>query len=76
MATRVLGDGPGTVEIPPTHCPDGHPLTYPNVQVFHLPCSCAGRGGHRGYRCWTCRAVIYEPPHDQTTPPTMGSLYG
>jgi len=64
---RWTGRGPELAEIPPDVCPNGHPLRPPNVQVFWLGCVCAGGYGHRGYRCWTCGAVIYEPPHTDWT---------
>ena len=31
-----------------------------------------GIGGHRGYRCWTCGAIDYRPPH---TRPDMEAAY-
>lgn len=74
--TRPTGRGAELAEIPPEHCPNGHPLRYPNVLVSHLPCWCAGPGGHRTYRCLTCDRVIYVPPHDETLPAGQGSLYG
>ena len=63
---------PEIVEEPPTACVNRHPLNPPNVQVMHLPCACAGIGGHRGYRCWTCGDMDYRPPH---TRPDMGAAY-
>ena len=59
---------------PPT-CPNGHELRPPNVRIGHQPCSCAGPGGHRTFRCETCGAVIYRPPHDGSEF-GLGSLYG
>jgi hypothetical protein len=47
----------------PAACPNGHPLRHPTMQRLWLGCSCAGGFGHRGWRCWTCGEVIYEPPH-------------
>jgi len=31
-----------------------------------------GIGGHRRYRCWTCGAIDYRPPH---TRPDMEAAY-
>jgi hypothetical protein len=75
VATQPTGRGAEVRELAPTHCPNGHELKPPNVQAFHLPCSCAGPEGHRGWRCWTCQAVTYDPPHNPETPGTMGSQY-
>jgi len=66
-STCSTGHGPELAEIPAAHCPDGYKLRPPNVQVFWLGCACAGGLGHRGYRCWTCGAVLYEPPHTDWT---------
>jgi hypothetical protein len=63
-STGPTGRGHERVEIPAASCPNGHPLRPPNVQVFWLGCGCAAPAhGHRGYRCWTCGACVYEPPH-------------
>jgi hypothetical protein len=44
-------------EIPPTHCPNGHALTYPSVIVAHWPKP--GAGKHvRAWHCLTCKATI------------------
>jgi hypothetical protein len=58
MEFRTNPDGRIT-EIPPTHCPNGHALTYPNVIVAHWPKP--GAGKHvRAWHCLTCKATIYE----------------
>lgn len=74
MRTVPTGNGMEVVEVGPARCPNGHELRPPNVQVFSLPCSCSGPRGHRGYRCWTCNAVIFDPPH--TGESGQGSAYG
>lgn len=51
------------IEVPPEHCPNGHPLGPRQCLVGWLPCTCGGGNGHRTYTCRTCAAVIYEPPH-------------
>jgi len=65
MTTRPTSNGHQVVEVAPTHCPNGHALKRPNVQIGYLPCSCADGRGHRLWRCWTCGAVIYDPDHDE-----------
>ena len=49
----------------PTHCPRGHVLVYPNIDVTVLPCACTPtRGGvHQWIECRTCNAVTCWPPH-------------
>jgi len=39
----------------PTHCPNGHPLAYPNVTVGWTGCGCVRH--HRTWTCLTCLAV-------------------
>ena len=56
----------------PATCPNGHALQHPNVQRFWLGCACTTGFGHRGWRCWTCGAVVYEPPHRD---PRLESAY-
>jgi hypothetical protein len=50
----------GTVsEIPPTQCPNGHELQYPNVIVAHW--RKPGAGTHvRACHCLTCMATNYD----------------
>ena len=56
MEFRTNPDGRIT-EIPPTHCPNGHALTYPSVIVAHWPKP--GAGKHvRAWHCLTCKATI------------------
>jgi hypothetical protein len=61
----VVATGRGTEirELAPERCVNGHELRPPNVAVAHLPCMCAGTGGHRTYTCRTCDVTIYDPPH-------------
>ena len=35
----------------------------------------ARRHEHGGWRCWTCQAITYDPPHEAATSATMGSQY-
>lgn len=63
MATEPTGRSSEIREIPPLLCVNGHQLRPPNVAVAHLPCSCAGPGGHRTYTCKTCQDTVYDPPH-------------
>jgi hypothetical protein len=63
MTTVATGRATEVRELAPTHCPNGQQLRTPNVAVAHLPCSCAGRGGHRTHTCLTCGLTHYEPPH-------------
>ena len=62
--TRPTGRGPEIVEIQPTHCLNGHPLTPGHMLVGSSPCSCGTH--HRTYRCDTpdCAAVLTVPPQD------------
>jgi hypothetical protein len=62
-SVKRSGRGHERVEIPPEQCPNGHLLKPPTVAVGHLPCSCAGIGGHRTYTCQTCGLTVYVPPH-------------
>jgi hypothetical protein len=70
VPTVATGRGPEVREIGPTQCANGHPLRPPNVAVAHLPCNCAGPGGHRMHTCLTCHDTHYEPPH---TDPSMSA---
>jgi len=63
MPTVPSDPAPGIRELGAGRCVNGLDLRPPNVQVIWLPCDCAGGYGHRGWRCWTCGAVVYEPPH-------------
>lgn len=68
----VRADG-ALVEVPPSHCPAGHPTTRGLVLVGHERCACQGMGGgHRTYWCcWPdrslpfreqCGEITYDPP--------------
>jgi hypothetical protein len=45
-------------EIPPTHCPNGHRLEYPNVIVAHWPAPSGELT--RAWHCPTCKSTIYD----------------
>ena len=53
MQLQTNPDGSVT-EIPPTHCPNGHPLKYPNVIVANWPKPGAGKHRARG-TAWPAR---------------------
>lgn len=57
----------------PTHCPAGHALRPPNVNVGWRNCPCASTeagAGHRTHTCMTCKAITYRPAHDESAAQT------
>jgi hypothetical protein len=55
---RTNPDGSVT-EIPPTHCPNGHGLRYPNVIVAQWPRPGTGQLV-RAWYCKTCKTTTYD----------------
>jgi hypothetical protein len=47
------------VQLPPTHCPNGHPLKYPNVIFAHWPKPDGGKLV-RAWHCLVCETTIYD----------------
>jgi hypothetical protein len=49
---------------PPTHCPAGHALVWPNVKRGWVQCDCpkatGGPAGHDYVLCWPCKREIRE----------------
>lgn len=61
-ATEPTGVGSTIRETSPTHCPQGHALVPPNVQViWGSPGDLSDRvvGARRGWRCWECREITW-----------------
>lgn len=70
------GYGTQVAQTDPEECPNGH-LLKGNMRRSFRQCSCSPEHhSHAVWYCRTCGAAVYDPPHDETTPPTMGSLYG
>lgn len=51
----------GWTVVPPTACPNGHPLTGGRVLVGHMPCAGPFPGGHTTWSCRACDATVYAP---------------
>lgn len=49
----------------PTHCPNGHALSYPNVKVGWVRCDCAGGDGHQTWLCLDCGHESVAQPHEE-----------
>jgi hypothetical protein len=57
--TVPTGRGQQTRQTAPTHCPNGHELRPPNVQVTYNS-KVPGQARFTGWRCWTCGMVTWE----------------
>jgi len=59
---RLIQTDRGSVEVDPTHCPNGHELKA-NMSRGWVPCACSAEiTGHRSWTCETCKQTIYAPP--------------